>query len=58
LQRRVIELDSGVVVRDEAQGGYVLKNPDEEAVAPELPENDLWANPDADWADDVVRGDD
>ena len=60
LQRRVIELENGVVVRDEEQGTYVPRA--ESPVAHPAPGHehpaDLWTNPDADWAEEHVRGED
>ena len=59
MQRRVIELDHGVLVRDEAQGSYIPASSfDEPAPSPEPDEGDLWADPNPDWTEDVVRGDD
>ncbi|HPF81160.1 cell division ATP-binding protein FtsE [Nostocoides australiense] len=59
LQRRVIELDNGLVVRDEEQGSYVPRSTEVSTdPAPSPDEDDLWANPDPDWTEDVVRGDD
>ncbi|MFN8097308.1 MAG: cell division ATP-binding protein FtsE [Dermatophilaceae bacterium] len=56
-RRRVVELDDGRVVRDEAQGLYVPAEAPTAAPAPELDPDDLWADPDrGDWADEVVRG--
>ncbi len=55
MQRRVIELEDGVVVRDEAQGSYVPR-PAAPAPHPDLPEGDLWNDPDDDWVGEIVRG--
>jgi cell division transport system ATP-binding protein len=56
-RRRVIELDNGKIVRDEAEGSYIPKEVVTPVPAPELDPDDLWSPPDeSDWADEVVRG--
>ncbi|CCI51735.1 cell division ATP-binding protein FtsE [Nostocoides jenkinsii] len=56
-RRRVIELDNGKIVRDEAEGSYIPKEVVTPVPAPELDPDDLWSPPDeTDWADEVVRG--
>ncbi len=58
-RRRVVELDDGRIVRDEAQGLYIPKEAPVATPAPERDPDDLWNDPDdVDWADEVVRRED
>ncbi|MEI2779174.1 MAG: cell division ATP-binding protein FtsE [Tetrasphaera sp.] len=59
-RRRVVELDDGKVVRDDAQGLYIPKaEAPTAAPQPERDPDDLWTDPDeGDWADEVVKGED